>query len=179
MPQPLPSGPLAPVQPSTLPRTEPVFPALIGAAAAAAMVMMLTGPALVRWLDAGVGAGVMWDELFAAFVASMSVPLAVVIAAVYLPVVVARRRAAVPGEPVALFALAGGLAGPILGLVVLSAAHFLFADQDVPLVQDLARQFSPQLRGLLGMLVTLMLGGAVFAGGFAWAIRYADRPFRG
>jgi len=92
---------------------------------------------------------------------------------------VARRQASLSGEPVALFALAGMLAGPIAGLLLLVAAHYLFAREGVSLLQDLARQSSPQFGGLLGMLVTLMFGGATFGGGFAWATRYAERPFRG
>ena len=179
MSQPLPSGPLPPFRPSSIPRSLPVFSALVGAATAAWTVMMLTGPGLVLLLEAGVGRGATWDELLVALVVSMSLPSALVISAVYLPVVVARRQASLSGEPVALFALAGMLAGPIAGLLLLVAAHYLFARAGVSLLQDLARQSSPQFGGLLGMLVTLMLGGATFGGGFAWATRYAERPFRG
>ena len=108
-------------------------------------------------------------------------PFALVIVAVYLPVIVAMRQARLPGQPVALFALAGMLAGPVAGVLLLTLGQGLVGGRFQPepsLWQLLGRVFGSGLPQLLAPMVALMLGGAVFGAGFAWACRYAERPFR-
>lgn len=138
--------------------------------------MMVTGPVLVALMDTSAGPGATWDEFLVAFVIGMSLPLALVIAAVYLPVVVAMRRASLPGEPVALFALAGLFSGPLAGLLLLGGVHLLFAPAERLFVDDLRRLLQPDMRAGFGLLLALMLGGATFGGSFALATRYRERP---
>lgn len=164
-------------------RSLPVFSALLCAAPASWLVMMASGAVLTSLADwqRVHGGGPLWDEFLVAFFFAASLPFALVIAAVYLPVVVAMRQARLPGQPVALFALTGMLAGPVVGVLLLALSHVLLgsvSEGQPGLVQLLGRLFGNRVMPLLGPLVALMLGGAVFGAGFAWACRYADRPFR-
>ena len=123
----------------------------------------------------------LWDELLVAFVVTASLPFALAIVSVYLPVIVAMRQARLPGQPVALFALAGMLAAPVAGVLLLSLSHVLFGsalEAEPGLWRLFGRVFGDRAMPLLAPLVALMLGGAVFGAGFAWACRYAERPFR-
>jgi MFS family permease len=115
-----------------------------------------------------------------AFVVAMSLPFGLVIVAVYLPVVVAMRQASMVGLPTGLFALAGVVAAPVAGLLLLVLGHALFRGQrNVPdsLWQDLSRLFGQQFVLLIPSLVALMIGGAVFGAGFAQGCRYLERAF--
>ena len=167
-------------------RSLPVFSALLCAAPASWLVMMASGAllmSLAEWQRVhAAGPPMLWDEFLVAFVFAASLPFALVIVAVYLPVIVAMRQARLPGQPVALFALAGMLAGPVAGVLLLSLGHVLFSGRFHPyptLWQLLGRVFGTGLPQLLPPLLALMLGGAVFGAGFAWACRYAERPFSG
>jgi len=164
-------------------RSLPVFSALLCAAPASWLVMMASGAwlmSLADWRAQG-GVPMSWDELLVAFFFAASVPIALVIVAVYLPVIVAMRQARLPGQPVALFALAGMLAGPVAGVLLLSLSHMVFGsalEAEPGFLRLLGRVFGGTVTSLLAPLVALMLGGAVFGAGFAWACRYAERPFR-
>ena len=160
------------------PRSVPVFSALLCAAPIAWLVMMVTGVAASMATSSGQVAPT--DELIIAFVVAMSLPFGLVIVAVYLPVVVAMRQASMVGLPTGLFALAGAVAAPVAGLLLLVLGHALFRGQpNVPgsLWQDLSRLFGPQFVLLIPPLVALMIGGAVFGAGFAQSCRYLERAF--
>jgi len=165
-------------------RSLPVFSALLCAAPASWLVMMLSGDVLMslaEWQRAHVGVPMLRDEFLVAFFLAACVPIALVIVAVYLPVIVAMRQARLPGQPVALFALAGMLAAPVAGVLLLSLSHVLFGsalEAEPGLWRLFGRVFGDRAMPLLAPLVALMLGGAVFGAGFAWACRYAERPFR-
>jgi hypothetical protein len=165
-------------------RSLPVFSALLCAAPASWLVMMATGALLMSMAEwqrvNAAGSPMLWDEFLAAFLFAASLPFALVIVAVYLPVIVAMRQARLPGQPVALFALAGMLAGPVAGVLLLALGHLLFGARFQPeptLWQLLGRVFGSRLPQLLPPMVALMLGGAVFGSGFAWACRYGERAF--
>ncbi len=138
--------------------------------------MMVTGLAASMATSSGQAAPT--DEVIIAFVVAMSLPFGLVIVAVYLPVVVAMRQASMVGLPTGLFALAGVVAAPVAGLLLLVLGHALFRGQpNVPdsLWQDLSRLFGPQFVLLSPPLVALMIGGAVFGAGFAQSCRYLER----
>ena len=170
--------------PSPGARSLPVFSALLCAAPASWLVMMASGALLMSladWLRAPGGAPMLWDEFLVAFFFAASLPFTLVIVAVYLPVIVAMRQARLPGQPVALFALAGMLAGPVAGVLLLAGSQLLFRsplDADPGILRLLGRVFGSRFTLLVGPIVALMLGGAVFGAGFAWACRYAERPYR-
>jgi hypothetical protein len=164
-------------------RTIPALSAILWSALASWVVMMTSGAALMaaaEWYrTTTVGVPMVWDAFLIAFVVAACVPFILVIAAVYLPVSVAMFEAGMPGPPVSICALAGALAGPLTGLLLLAAGHALFAnrfDPHLSLWADLARLVTRHAFSLGPPLVSLMLGGAVFGGGLAWARRYACPP---
>jgi hypothetical protein len=162
--------------------TEPSLSALLFAAPAAWMVMMLSGGSLMSlamWLRVrGEALSIRWDEYVLAFVLAFSLPFALAIVVVYMPVIVAMRRARLPGEPVALFALAGMLAAPVAGALLLSIGHALARSLvTTAFWPDVRRLIAQDPGTVLLPLAALVAGGAVFGAGFAWALRYVERPF--